>query len=93
MKTKMFVCIVLGNLNIPILYHMGMGKPNTKLYPNIPRMITCRKCKTPYVNPFKTKGYLSSMCKPCLDAMRAQFKPVKKKRKTRSDKGKKRKKT
>lgn len=68
-----------------------MGKPDAKLFPNIPRMITCRKCKTRYVNPFKTKGYISSLCKPCLDRIRATYAPTKRVRKTRSDKGTKRK--
>ncbi len=56
-----------------------------KLLPNAPKKVQCRKCKRIMPNTLYTDGFVRSLCKYCI----AQI-PKRKRRKTRSDKGKKR---
>ena len=71
---------------------MDRVKAVVRLFPNAPKTIRCKVCEMMFKNPFVTEGNVASICAPCLKKHPAR-KATKKKRKTRSDKGKKRKRT
>ena len=88
----MYVYIVSDKIDIRTSTPKVMERVRSlkKLFPNAPKRIACKLCGGKFPNRFLQDGHLQSICGFCLSRV---ARPNKKKRKTRSDKGKKRKRT
>lgn len=93
-QTVRFVYIVLDKINMQVVSRHTMERVRaiTKLFPNAPKRIKCKICEGMMPNAFLKEGYLRTICGYCLNKHPAR-KARKKARKTRSDKGTKRKRT